>query len=160
MRELIAAYKFHGRFAEGYVLAKLLSTTMRDHYSANPDQRPQRLIPVPLHRTRLQERGFNQAAELAKTVSRDCAIPVGHRYVERIRHTAAQSSLTGADRRHNLRDAFSITSSEKFHGIESVAVIDDVVTTGSTVIALAETLRAVGVDSIDIWALARAPGKL
>ncbi len=112
---------------------------------------PHALVPVPLHRSRLRERGFNQAALLARRWGRAWGIPV-RLAARRQRDTAHQVGLKAEQRRHNLRDAFRIHGSLPEH----VAIVDDVFTTGTTAGVLAETLRAAGCRQVDVWVLARA----
>jgi len=112
---------------------------------------PQALVPVPLHRNRLRERGFNQAALLAHRWGRAWGIPV-RLAARRQRDTAHQVGLKAEERRQNLRDAFRIHGPLPAH----VAIVDDVFTTGTTASVLAETLRAAGCRQVDVWVLARA----
>ncbi|MGA9852873.1 MAG: ComF family protein [Gammaproteobacteria bacterium] len=147
--ELLQRFKFNGDLATGCLLGELLA----DFLSAGITTRPDLLVPVPLHGTRLRERGFNQALELARPVSRRLRLPIAHSLCLRIKNTAAQSKL-GADERHyNLRDAFSVRGS--LAGMH-IAVLDDVMTTGATAAALSKILRQAGAASVRIWSLARA----
>lgn len=114
---------------------------------------PHYLLPVPLHPERLRERGYNQALELARPLSRILGIPIAHRLCTRRRATLAQTSLDGGERRRNLRGAFLPSLGEM---PRHVAIIDDVVTTGTTVEELARTLRLAGVEVVEVWACARA----
>ena len=70
---------------------------------------PEIIIPVPLHRTRLRERGFNQALEIARPIARSLDIPVDYKSCERVRKTPAQSLLPAAERRKNIKGAFRVT---------------------------------------------------
>jgi ComF family protein len=114
---------------------------------------PQALLPVPLHRKRLMERGFNQALELARELAALASIPVLADRCVRLRHTAAQSGLEARHRRRNVRGVFRVKSLE---GLRHVAIVDDVVTTGSTVTELARALRRGGIEAVEVWAAARA----
>ena len=145
----ITGLKFQGRLANARWLGDLFLATL------NPEAfpLPECLIPVPLHPTRLQERGFNQAMELARPMGQRLRLPVEPHVVERHRHTPPQSELSGASRRHNLRGAFKLAAPIAY---QHVALIDDVVTTGSTLNELAMILRDGGVKTIQIWAIARA----
>ncbi len=115
-------------------------------------QPPDLLIPVPLHPRRLVERGFNQAEEIAASLTRCCGVRADHRAARRNRHTQAQSELPAAVRRRNLRGAFS--TRRNFVGLQ-VAIVDDVVTTGSTASELARSLREAGAESVELWSVAR-----
>ncbi len=112
------------------------------------------LVPVPLHRRRFQHRNFNQAAEIARELSFLTGLPVLHG-LERIRATEHQTALTRAQRLENLRGAFRISRTglkEKPHG---VILIDDVLTTGSTVDECAKTLRKAGIPRVCIVTVMR-----
>lgn len=112
---------------------------------------PQVLVPVPLHPARERQRGFNQAEAIARVVGRELGIPVAARAVARQRDTSAQSGLGLDQRRRNLRHAFILRGVLPPH----VALVDDVMTTGSTLAAVAEVLRAGGVRHIEAWVVAK-----
>ncbi|MCG6891421.1 MAG: ComF family protein [Gammaproteobacteria bacterium] len=115
--------------------------------------RPQVLLPVPLHRERLLERGYNQAREIARIWSADLDIPVDRHALTRTRATALQSGLSANQRAQNVRLAFTYSPRQAYR---HVAVIDDIVTTGSTVDEITRQLHQAGVEFVEIWALARA----
>ncbi len=112
------------------------------------------LVPVPLHRWRHARRGYNQAAELARALSRIVAVPV-RRLVSRVRATPPQSGLNAAARRRNLRGAFRVQNAT---AASHVLVVDDVITTGETTRAIARALHASGVATVSVLAVARAGG--
>lgn len=145
----ITSLKFHGRLADARLLGNLLLASLRS--ASYP--LPECLIPVPLHPLRLRERGFNQALELARPLSQHLHLPLEPHVVQRHRQTRPQSELSGAKRRRNLRNAFQLVAPIPY---QHVALIDDVVTTGSTLNELAKVLRQGGVKTIQIWAIARA----
>ena len=103
------------------------------------------IIPIPLHRRKLRERGYNQAELIARGVSEVSNIPVRCDLVRRRKYTKTQTVLTLEERRENMADAFELTPGRRseVEGAQFV-VIDDVVTTGSTMIACAAVLRASG----------------
>lgn len=148
--DLIIALKFRHRLAAGRVLGNLLTAHIAGLNSPLPD----RVIPVPLHPHRLQERGFNQATELARIVSRGLDLPLLTDTVRRTKQTPSQAGLKRSQRLRNLANSF-------VHGDQTppghVAVIDDVVTTGATAEALARILKQAGASRVDIWAVARTP---
>lgn len=116
-------------------------------------EKPDAIVPVPLHPGRYRKRGFNQAVEIARTVSRRLDISLDLDSCRRIRATPAQAELPARQRRTNLRNAFSIDAAiEHRH----VAVLDDVITTGATVKEMAAALHRAGVARVDVWACARA----
>jgi ComF family protein len=110
------------------------------------------LIPVPLSKERLAERGFNQSVELARAVAGIMPDRFQPTVCWRKRNTCSQALLTPAGRRRNLLDAFCVETS--LDGL-SVAIVDDVVTTGSTLNAMAKTLKKRGAIRVEAWALAR-----
>jgi ComF family protein len=109
---------------------------------------------VPLHAQRLRERGYNQSLEIARAVSRELAVPVDPAACARVVPTAPQAGLEQKDRRRNVRGAFQVVGSLPS---SHVAILDDVVTTGSTVAELTRVLRKAGVARVDVWAVARTP---
>lgn len=148
---LMTRFKFGRSLAAGRVLSGLWIGALRE---VSPIK-PMLLIPVPLHASRLRDRGYNQALELARPLARALAIPLRHDALLRIRATPAQANLNAKARRRNLRGAFSIVNNAALP--EHVAVIDDVMTTGATLRECARVLKRAGVARVDVWALARAP---
>ena len=145
---LVQRFKFGADLAAGKWLALRLAERVRKL------DRPDVLIAVPLGAARLRSRGFNQALEAAKVVGVELGIRVTVRGVERSRETAPQQSLGRGDRRANVRGAFRCA--RDLSGAH-VAIVDDVVTTGSTIGALAEVLKGAGARRVGAWALARTP---
>lgn len=147
---LEARFKFGRDLAAGRSLACLWQDAPR------PGDLPSLILPVPLHRSRLRQRGYNQALELARPLGRALGVPVRHDSLRRQRATAAQSELDAVGRRRNVRGAFAVR--EKGPPLPAhVALLDDVMTTGATLAECARTLRRAGVPRVDVWALARAP---
>ena len=146
--KLIQRFKFDGDLPTGRLLGELLAD-----YLAAGGERPDCIIPVPLHPSRLKERGFNQAVELARPVAKRLKIPVRLDICERVRATAVQSKLDAVERKKNLRDAFAMKRS--VDGLH-VALLDDVVTTGVTAQVLTTALKDAGAKRITLWSVARA----
>jgi len=113
------------------------------------------IMPVPLHPRRLRERGFNQSQLLAAHVSRTLHMDLDFLSLRRIRYTPAQVSLAKKDRRHNVLGAFELINSDVVNG-RSVLLVDDVVTTGSTLNECARILRQGGAKEVFGLSLARA----
>ncbi|HIF18607.1 MAG TPA: ComF family protein, partial [Cycloclasticus sp.] len=111
------------------------------------------LIAVPLHTQRLKERGFNQSEQIAQHIHKALDIPLLPHALKRNINTASQASLSADERRKNIKGAFDYQIQTKF---QRVAIIDDVVTTGSTANEIAKTLKKSGIKQVDIWAFARA----
>jgi len=147
---LIQRLKFSGELAVAPLLADLLAEKIAVRASPLPDF----LIPVPLHRVRLQERGFNQATELARRLGQRLDLPIEHRRCRRDRYTRSQSLTPTGLRLRNLRGAFSVTGELPRNA--HVAIVDDVMTTGHTSNELARTLKQAGAEFVEVWVIARA----
>ncbi len=114
------------------------------------------LIPVPLHRSRLRKRGFNQAQALAEALSVRTGIPVRADLIERVEKTAPMKDLSAAERQNNLKKAFKIRRFDVELGI--IVIIDDIYTTGSTIDAMSREFRNAGVERIYFISLAIGRG--
>lgn len=147
--QLIYQFKFGRSLDIGLVLTRALYHALQ---KKRLDTLPDCLIPMPLHKKRLRERGYNQAVEIAKPLGRWLHIPVKLHACRRIKATAPQTLIATKDRKANLKGAFAVVQKLPPH----VAIIDDVYTSGSTALELARTLRRAGVLHVDIWVLARA----
>ncbi len=143
---LLRRFKFHQDLAAGRLLATLMQARLAD------GERPAVLVPVPLHASRLRQRGYDQALELARPLSRALEVPLWQG-LQRIRATAPQSELDARARRRNLRSAFAVLAPVP----PQVLLVDDVMTTGATLHAAATALRRAGVARVDAWVCARVP---
>ena len=130
-------------------LARALCRHCRRAFST----RPQVLLPVPLHLSRLRERGYNQALDIARIWSADFDIPIDRHALRRARATRLQAGLGSRDRIDNLRQAFAYRPRRSY---QHVAVVDDIVTSGATAAEITRVLHRAGVEFVEIWALARA----
>ncbi len=144
---LLPWLKFHHDFASGRVLVQ----HMAERFAAL--ERPQALLPLPLHPSRLRKRGYDQALELAKPLARALGVPLRTDLLQRVRATSAQSRLDAEARKRNLRGAFAAANGVALPG--RVTLFDDVMTTGATLHAAAEALRKAGVAQVDAWVCAR-----
>ena len=144
---LMRAMKYANKLAVAHVLAQPLIAL------AAGQPRPDLLIPMPLHPSRLRERGFNQSAEIAKIAARELGIPLALDACRRTRATTPQAALPWKERVRNMRGAFvcDVDLSGK-----KVAVLDDVMTTGATLNELSKALRQRGAVEISAWVAARA----
>jgi ComF family protein len=152
--DMIRDLKYHGVIANARVLGVLLAQAV----SECGGDLPRLLVPVPLHAARLRERGFNQAAALARYAGRMLGIPFSRGVVRRVRDTPSQTSLSEEERHRNVRGAFAVSggrASRRLSDARHVAIVDDVVTTGSTTAELRCTLLAAGARQVDVWAVAR-----
>lgn len=146
---LIRALKYRAQVALAPILARLLIDKLqRLEFAHKPDL----IIPMPLHSRRLQERGFNQAVEIARYVARTLNIEIDLDSCRRTRHTLPQTELPRKLRQKNVHNAFDCTLDLAGR---HVAVIDDVMTTGATLHALAQHLRRKGATKISNWVIAR-----
>lgn len=144
-------FKFGRNLAAGRVL---VTAWQREPM---PVALPEMILPVPLHRRRLRQRGYNQALELARPLARSIGVELSHGLLRRERDTSAQTELDARSRRRNVRGAFSLMADASLPG--HVAVLDDVMTTGATLAECARVLKKAGVQRVDVWALARAPAR-
>ncbi len=146
--QLVCRFKYNRNLACGQTLGGVLLEAI--HNKGGP--RPQAIVPVPLHRSRLFSRTFNQALMLALQLSRPLEIPVHHALLIRTRRTKAQSGLDSSQRRKNVRGAFACHR----HGLKHVAIVDDVMTTGRTLEECTRSLKRAGAESVTAWVAARA----
>lgn len=144
---LLPRLKFHNDLAAGRLLGGLMADALAGA------ERPDALIPLPLHRKRLRSRGFDQTLELAGPLAQRLQLPLLDDVLLRVRETAPQSRLDAPARRRNLRRAFAVRPGA---ALPSHAVlIDDVMTTGATLHAAAHALLRAGVTRVDAWVCAR-----
>lgn len=143
---LLRALKYQGQLE----IAEFLATHLAQRLTgcAKPDL----IIPMPLHTSRLKERGFNQAAEIARRVAHLMDIPLAVDAALRVRATEPQAGLPLKKRRKNLHGAFA--STQLLSG-KKIAVLDDVMTTGTSLNELAKTLKAAGAVQVECWVAAR-----
>ncbi|TFW10657.1 ComF family protein [Massilia arenosa] len=147
------------KFAARLPYATWLAQAMTDAVLAQPHlELPHVLCPVPLGPKRLAERGFNQALEIARPLSRSLGIPLRPRLACRPLDTRAQSSISPRERHANLRNAFTLPP-ESVHLVRGlhIGVVDDVMTSGHTLAALAATLKRFGAARVTNIVFARTP---
>jgi len=145
LRAMVHALKYDGRRSVAPRLAALMRAAAADVLD-----RCDVAVPVPLHRARQRERGFNQADDLA----RHLGLPVVHA-LKRMRHTPTQTALPASDREENVRGAFSATRRAVSLRGHAVLLVDDVRTTGATLEACAEVIRASGAREVCALTAAR-----
>lgn len=152
VRKLVHDFKYGRQRHLRYPLAEWLSETLNDPRLR--DRRFDVIIPVPLHAARERERGFNQATLLAELLATKMAVPL-RPVLERIRYTTTQTSHDRAERMENLQDAFRLRKNRDVRELR-VLLIDDVLTTGSTLSECARVLKAAGAISVHAATAARA----
>lgn len=150
VQQLIARLKFQKKLSLAHLFGTLMTQAIQQHHA---DDLPDCIAPVPLSKTRLRERGYNQAMEIARPISKALNIPLDCSLFKRIRHSPPQSSLNLKARQKNVCDAFAVTR----HKLpDHVAIVDDVITTGATCNELARLLKKAGVKKVTVWSIARA----
>ncbi len=158
---LVTRFKFHGAFELAALFANDLVDVVRSRDDADaggtPDQ-PDLLLPVPLAPLRLAERGANQAWQITRRLAATLGIAADPALLVRIRETPHQLDLPLAERAGNVRAAFALDplGADRVHG-RHVAVIDDVMTTGHTLAAIATLLKRHGARRVSAWTWARTP---
>jgi ComF family protein len=146
---LVRGLKFRGERVYARVLGRLLARACLQWRVRLPDV----LVPVPLHRDRYRARGFNQALEIARHVATRLDLHIESRAMTRVIPTREHSGLSPGQRRRNIRGAFRVVGTI---AAQRVALVDDVLTTGSTAREAATVLRAAGVAEIELWTPAAA----
>lgn len=146
---LLQSFKFHGGLGLSQLFAKSVVERVRSSQTALPGL----IVPVPLAKRRLVERGFNQSGVLAKEVAKALGVRCDVFALEKTRETVPQAGLDRAARRKNVKGAFACTL--PLAGAH-VAVLDDVMTTGATVGEAARALKAQGAARVEVWVVARA----
>ena len=148
---LIHQLKFHDKLAVSRLFGNLLADI-----SVMKLDKPDCLLPVPLHKRRLKQRGFNQSIEISRELQKAWRIPIETSLVNRMRETQSQTGLDVKQRRRNIKGAFEVSG---LINHKHIAIVDDVVTTGSTVNELARILKRNGVERVSVYSIARAPIK-
>lgn len=148
---LIPALKFGRQLIYARILGELMANQLKEVWYCHRPL-PDLLIPVPLHKERLQQRGYNQALEIARPIHQCLGIPIEIQAIKRIKNTPAQMKLSAVERRQNLKQAFMYDGDLTD---KTIAILDDVMTTGATVTELSYTLLEKGANRIDIWCCAR-----
>ena len=157
---LVGGLKFHGATGLAAVMAELIAERVCE---AGRTAAVDTLLPLPLGRERLAERGMNQAWEIARRLARRLRLPADAFALQRRVETPHLADLPRAERARAIRGAFALApgAATRLHG-RRVALLDDVMTTGATAAEAAHTLLEAGVGSVDLWVFARtaAPGEM
>lgn len=150
IKTLIHRMKYHQDNFALHTAANLFVHKLQQHkYFAIPNL----IIPVPIHTTRLVHRGFNQSAEITKVVANELQCPQNPHMITKIKHTSSQQSLPLGKRKSNVRGAFSTTM--RLDG-QSIAILDDVMTSGETLRELSRVATKAGARKVVCWVIARA----
>lgn len=146
----VRALKFRGDRLYARVLAALLADAI-SHARSNHDLLPEVIVPVPLHPSRYRERGFNQAHEIARYLAALLRLRVDAKCLVRVLPTREQSGLSLVERTQNVRGAFALARPPS---ARRIALVDDVLTTGSTASEAARVLMEGGASELELWAAA------
>ncbi len=150
-RRLVSRLKYGDRPELARFCARLMRSAGRELFEGDPV-----LVPVPLHRVRQFERRYNQSAELARALGRLTGLRVEPTLVKRSRRTRQQVGLSAEARRRNVAGAFAVAAEAAARlGGRRVIVVDDVITTGSTVGAVTKALQRAGIGNVDVISFAR-----
>ena len=152
LREAIHKLKYEGQT----YLAQDLGLLLAEHLENSPSQKFDAVVPVPIHRKRERQRGFNQSQLLAKQISERIGTPLLERALVRTIHTRPQVDLGREARLLNVTNAFAVPNPQKVQGL-CILLIDDVMTTGATCNAASAALLAAGARSVAVMTLARQP---
>ncbi|MFZ4641208.1 MAG: ComF family protein [Nodosilinea sp.] len=156
LKRVIGVFKYDGQWDLARWLGRELGQTWQ-HYRPAAPAPSITLVPIPLHPSRLQQRGFNQAELLARWVSRSGPVPLCADGLLRVQATQAQHSLTRRARQQNLMRAFAINPKRvDYLRQRSVWLVDDIFTTGATALAVTQVLRSEGIRVAGICTVARA----
>lgn len=147
MQHLIKGLKFNHHYKNAKLLGQLFSEALEKNRPL-----PDCIMPVPLHKNRYQERGFNQSTEIARNIAQYLKIPLELNTCIRHRDTPHQVSLPAKQRHENIKQAFSLSKTVCY---SHIALFDDVMTTGSTVAEMTCVLKKAGVQKVEIWVCAR-----
>ncbi|OQX87603.1 hypothetical protein B6D60_03575 [candidate division KSB1 bacterium 4484_87] len=152
VQNLIHHFKYNGY----WLLAKPIAGFMAEKLSQlNFSPKSTLLIPVPLHKTRQRERGYNQSEIICRYIHEKTAIPIACSLLQRIRYTQTQTKLGPAERIKNVSGAFKVCSAQNLSG-KTVVLIDDVLTTGATINACAKELKTLTPESICAFTVTKA----
>src|SRR5437773_5993070 len=152
VREIIHEFKYGRQLHLRHLVARWLHAALDDERLRG--RRFDIIVPVPLHSARQRERGFNQASLLAELLSVEISVP-SRPLLERVRYTTTQTALDRAERMENLRNAFRLRKTANVRNLR-VLLIDDVLTTGSTLSECARVLKRAGAISVHAATAARA----
>ena len=149
-KKLILDFKFADHLENRYLLTQWLCLAGKDIVKTKPDM----ILPVPLHYSRLFRRKYNQSAVLARELSKKTQISVRYDVLKKYRYTKPQVICSGKQRRKNIKDAFAVIKPEAIKG-KSIILIDDVYTTGSTLKECAKMLKKAGAKNVSALTVAR-----
>ena len=146
---LIKGLKYRKQLA----CAPILAAQLLKNIQAGRNEVPQAVIPMPLHWRRLWTRGFNQSKLIAAYIGNELNVPLVTKGIQRSRHTAPLEDLDRLSRIRVMKRAFKVAPQPYHH----VAIVDDVLTSGASAMALSHALMDAGVARVDLWVVAKTP---
>ena len=151
---MMQRYKYGNMLNISYTFGQLL--TEKSPFGTLNISAVDLIIPMPMHPTRIKERGFNQALEIAKVLTTNCINKLDYNHVTRQTLTPPQASLPLKERVKNIKGAFKVNTEiiDKLVG-KRIAIVDDVMTTGASLNELAKTLKNAGASHVECWVIAR-----
>lgn len=150
---LISRFKYRQQWPYGRLLSALLAQHL-NYYFAEGGQRPDLMVAVPLAKGRQRQRGYNQAQMICDWLHKPLQLNNPQQLLLRTRETVSQQGLTAKQRRDNLHNAFAVSQPEKIKG-QHIALVDDVLTTGTTCSIISGLLLKQGAAQVDVYCLAR-----
>lgn len=144
LQNIIHSLKYNKKFLAGILLGKKLAEAIS---TKSQRWKIDLIIPVPLHHLKKAERGYNQSGFIAKGLSRNLKIPFSNRAVKRVRYTESQTKLHQSEREENIAGAFKVKQKKKIEG-KNLLLVDDVITTGSTIKECGKVLLDNGAKAI------------
>jgi ComF family protein len=146
---MMQRYKYGNMLSLSMTFGQLL-------FAKNKPESIDLIIPMPMHPARIKERGFNQAHEIAKVLTKNCREKLDFKSTERIKLTPPQASLPLKERVKNIKGAFKVNGKVKGKlASKRIAIVDDVMTTGASLNELAKTLKKAGASHVECWVIAR-----
>ena len=150
--KMMQRYKYGNMLNISHTFGQFLTEKIQNVTEKTPLETVDLIIPMPMHPQRLKERGFNQALEIAKVLSKNHLEKLDYKSVARQTLTPPQASLALKERVKNIKGAFKVNAD--FKG-KRVAIVDDVMTTGASLNELAKTLKKAGASHVECWVIAR-----
>ncbi len=147
--QIIQQLKYGRKLANSHILAEVFLSELRNATEIMPEA----LIPVPIHKSKIKKRGYNQSIEIFHHVAKQLHIPFEKTCCQKIKNTDSQSTLSAKERQNNIKNSFKIIKPVNY---KHVAIVDDVITTGATANELSRLIKQHGVARVDIWACARS----
>ncbi len=149
----ITDLKFKEQHQLGELMAQQLFKLVQNLLQNSTENTPDAILPMPIHRNRRFMRGYNQSKLIAQVLGTQLHIPLDTQSLNRVKSTSAQSGLNKKDRQSNVKQAFEYTGPIYKH----VGVIDDVITTGSTLNEVCKVLKERGIERISVWTICAVP---